>query len=174
MTMRVGVTGHQVMTDRAWDRVRAAMTQVLAGMGPHPIGISSLAVGADQLFARLLLDMGGRLHVVIPCRDYESTFKTQEDLANYTELLGRATKRYRLRARRPSERAFRSAGRRVVRLSDQMVAVLDLSSGTQPKGGTADIVRYARRREKRVHNVWPPDERRPDGDVSATFGSTSS
>jgi hypothetical protein len=152
--MRVGVTGHQQMPDEAWDELRSAMLRVLSEIGPRPIGISSLAVGADQLFAQALLSVGGRLHVVVPCMDYESTFAGRpRDLARFRELLARATKIYPPKPKRPSEKAFRAAGRRVVRLSNLVIAAWDGEKGE--KGGTADIVRYARRRKTPVRNVWP-------------------
>ncbi len=54
----------------------------------------------------------------------------------------------------PSEEAFFAADRRVVELSDRMVAIWD---GKQSRGlgGTADVVAYAA--DRRVHTdiVWP-------------------
>ena len=152
--MRVGVTGHQDIPDEAWDEIRPAMSRELSAMGPRPIGISSLAAGADQLFAQTLLALGGRLHVVVPCKGYESTFSTPRDLARFKELVARATKIYPPRFARPSEKAFRAAGRRVVRLSEVIIAAWD-GEAARGKGGTADTVRYARRRKKPVRNVWP-------------------
>lgn len=43
---------------------------VARAAGAHALGITSLADGADTLFARAVLDAGGRLQAVIPAANY--------------------------------------------------------------------------------------------------------
>lgn len=117
-------------------------------------GICALAAGADQLFARLVIEQGGRLHVVIPCRGYETTFSTDEELAEFRSLLEQATEVERMEFPNPSERAFLAAGRRVADLSDRVIAVWD-GKPARGLGGTADIVAYAREHQKATVVIWP-------------------
>jgi hypothetical protein len=117
------------------------------------VGVCSLAVGADQLFARAVLDTGGHLHAVIPCRQYESTFADVE-LSAFLRLRDETVDVETLDYPEPSARAFLAAGRRVVDLCNVLVAAWDgrEADGT---GGTADAVEYARSRGVAVVNVWP-------------------
>jgi hypothetical protein len=117
------------------------------------IGVSSLAVGADQMFAELILAVGARFDAIIPCDQYERTFNF-EDRNRYAALLKRAASIERLAFPHPSEEAYLAAGQRVVDLSDMLIAVWD-GRQAQGKGGTADIVTYANSRGTRVTVVWP-------------------
>ena len=57
--MIVGITGHQILADAAgWTWVRAALLAELSEVPPPLIGCSSLAAGADQIFAELVLSYG--------------------------------------------------------------------------------------------------------------------
>jgi hypothetical protein len=58
------------LIDRA---IRTELTQFQEGDGSL-VGISCLADGADQLFARAVVDMGGALEVVIPAERYRMVF----------------------------------------------------------------------------------------------------
>ena len=54
-----------------------------AGLRPVPlIGVTSLAIGADQLFADAVLQLGGELEAVIPFAEYDRTFDNSSDLRN--------------------------------------------------------------------------------------------
>jgi hypothetical protein len=117
-------------------------------------GVSSLASGADQLFAKIVVRMGAELHAVIPCAKYESTFFDKRALNQYHKLLQHAGKVEVLNHKDPSQSAFLHAGHRVVDLSQMVVAVWD-GLNARGKGGTADIVRYAQEQAKEVVVVWP-------------------
>ncbi|MCA1708813.1 MAG: hypothetical protein LC808_38260, partial [Actinobacteria bacterium] len=60
----------------------------------------------------------------------------------------------------PSEDAFFAAGRRVVDLSDVVVAVWD-GMEAKGKGGTGDVVTYARDNGIPVVVAWPKGMSRP-------------
>jgi hypothetical protein len=113
-----------------------------------------LAAGADQLFAKALLGAGGRLHVILLCYGYEKTFSEQTDLDRFLDLLQRADTIETLDNPFPSEDAFLEAGQRVVDLSELLVAVWD-GKVAKGKGGTADVVDYARERGREIVIVWP-------------------
>lgn len=68
--MRIGVTGHSNLTPDSVPIVADAIRTALADIGEPITGLSCLARGADQVFARVVLDMGGALEVVLPAADY--------------------------------------------------------------------------------------------------------
>jgi hypothetical protein len=117
------------------------------------VGACSLAAGADQLFAEVILASGGKLWVVVPSFDYESTFSRQADLERFFELLGRAEKVEQLDFPEPSENAYFAAGQRIVELCDKLVAVWD-GEKARGLGGTGDVVAYANEQGKPVDVLW--------------------
>lgn len=153
--MRVGVTGHQDLpTDAVADIDRQLHSELKKLDGPGQLtGVASLAEGADQLFAFAVLSLKGRLEVIIPSADYESTF-SGEALKKYHQLIGFANSVRRLPFSEPSEEAFFAAGKAVVDGCERLLAVWD---GKRAKGlgGTADVVRYARTRKIPVTVIWP-------------------
>lgn len=152
--MKIGAAGHQNIPRPAIAYVRQGIADIIAEANHNPVGISSLAAGADQLFASLILEYGGRLSVIIPCAGYETTFTGKADLERYRRLLGKADHVETLNYPEPSEDAYLDAGRRVVDDADLLIAVWD-GKPARGKGGTADIVSYARHRGVKVRVVWP-------------------
>src|SRR5262245_37880787 len=67
--VRFGVTGHRVLPPRIADFVADRWRDELP-TGSELHGVSSLADGADQLFAEHVLAAAGTLHVVLPCEGY--------------------------------------------------------------------------------------------------------
>jgi hypothetical protein len=153
--MRVGCTGHQNLPEQAIEPIRRMLLEALSAERHSLTGVMSLAEGADQLFATLVLERGGGLHVVVPSLHYEDSFETTAGAERFKALLAEAISIETLPYAEPSERAFLDAGRRVVDLSDLLVAVWD-GEPARGKGGTADIVAYARTRNVSVRVVWPP------------------
>jgi hypothetical protein len=150
----LGVTGHQVIPAGAREMVVGAIRDILSEADFPLSARTSLAAGADQLFAIELLRNGGRLHVIVPSRNYEHTFSTDADLALYRSLLEAADTVTRLAFEEPSEAAFLAAGKAVVDNSEMLVAVWD-GKPARGLGGTADVVRYARETGKAVIIAWP-------------------
>jgi hypothetical protein len=157
--MRIGMSGHQDIPEEAIAFVRRSITGILSKFGDDLVGVSSVAAGADQLFASLILEHGGRLHIIIPSEGYETTFSAPHDLGQFRSLLKRADTVEKLTYAEPSEDAFLAAGRRVVDNSDLLLAVWD-GQPAKGKGGTADIVKYARDRGCKVEVIWPPGMKR--------------
>lgn len=152
--MRIGVTGHQDIPTEALEHVTRGISGVLDGIKDGLVGVSSLAVGADQIFASLVLERGGRLEVVLPSNSYEKTFSRSEDLSRFHSLLARATTVEKLSFAEPSDEAYLAAGIRVVDSSDVLLAIWD-GEPAKGKGGTADIVEYAKGRGGRLEVIWP-------------------
>lgn len=151
--MTIGITGHQHIPAPAIALVEARIRAILSAAG-SPRCVSSLASGADQLFAQLALDCAATLHVVIPSRHYEATFTSELDRERYYALLRQASTTELLPFQEPSEEAFLRAGMRVTDLSDQLIAVWD-GEAAVGKGGTADVVMYARQLGKYIVIAWP-------------------
>lgn len=153
--MRLGISGHQNISPDVIAYVRPFLTRLIGERKTNLVGVSSLAAGADQLFATLILELSGSLHAIIPCHGYEKTFSERESLAQFKLLLDKAQKIETLDYAEPSEDAFLQAGHSVVDNSDLLVAVWD-GEPAEGKGGTADVVEYARSHGVEVTVVWPP------------------
>lgn len=149
----VGVSGHQGLPEQARDWIRDHIRSTLEPLA-EPVGVTSLAVGADQLFADVVVELGGRLHVVVPSADYDSTFRVPEDLERFRHHLDRAMIVETLHYPAPTETAFLAAGQRIVDIVSLLVAVWD-GRPAHGSGGTADIVSYAIRSGTPVEIVWP-------------------
>jgi hypothetical protein len=153
--MKVGFTGHQDLPAGAPAYVRERLERFALEVVPPLVGICSLAAGADQLFAEVVLAAGGALHVIVPSAAYETSFAPEKERARYRELLERAHLVETLAFPVPESTAYLAAGRRIVDLCDHLLTVWDGQPARGP-GGTADIVAYARTRAKQVTIVWPP------------------
>jgi hypothetical protein len=118
------------------------------------LGLSSLAEGADQLFARAVLALGGSIEAVIPSAGYEATFSGPA-LVGYRRLLKEAVRVHKQAFGEPGEDAFFSAGKYIVDNSDRLIAIWD-GEAAVGLGGTGDVVQYARKRGVDVTVIWPP------------------
>lgn len=150
----MGITGHRKLDNPAgWNWVRRELTAFLRDVASLT-GITSLAIGADQVFAEVVLELKGDLEAVIPFPEYERTFTSESDLARY-RLLKAASRRVEILPGAAAEdEAYLTAGRRVTDLSDLLVAVWD-GQPARGLGGTADVVDYAARMGKRVVQLNP-------------------
>lgn len=154
----IGVTGHQGIPAAALPYVvEGIRTQLAAASGPVT-GFSSLAAGTDQIFARELLEVGGRLVAVIPSHGYEQTFDS-DGRAEYEALLAAAEQTVVLDFPEPSEAAFMAAGTEVIDRCDLLIAVWD-GVPARGLGGTADAVAYARSLGREVVVIWPAGVKR--------------
>jgi hypothetical protein len=67
----VGNTGHANLTDTTTALIRHGIRAELTKFsGAGLVGIICLARGADQIFADVVLDLGGAIEVVVPAADY--------------------------------------------------------------------------------------------------------
>ncbi len=131
--------------------------------------VSPLAEGADRVVARAVLESpDARLDAVIPLalEDYLEDFTTGESRKEFAELLSRCGEPVFLRTRllrdeRQDARgqaelrrdAYAKAGRYVVDHCDVLIAVWD-GEPTGGRGGTAEIVEYARKQNRPILRVW--------------------
>ncbi|MCX4822068.1 hypothetical protein OG883_19685 [Streptomyces sp. NBC_01142] len=150
---RIGVTGHRGIPPEGYAHIRAGMRAALSGYQGAMEALSSLAVGADQLFADIALACGAELTVVIPSGDYERGFTAPGELARYQDLRGRASREVKLGFPYSTDEAYYAAGAYIADHCDRLLAVWD-GRPARGLGGTGDIVRYARERGKPVTVIW--------------------
>lgn len=151
--MNVGITGHQKLeTEDQWTWVSDMLKGNLLLLPAPIVGYTSLAVGVDQLFAQMVVAVGGDLRAVIPFRGYERTLQGS-GLAHYKKLLKQAGVEV-LPDADSDEDAFLAAGKRIVESVEVMFAVWD-GAPSRGKGGTADIVAYSSQMEIPVIHFNP-------------------
>jgi hypothetical protein len=157
--MRIGITGHRELppaTERLVDQ--AIREQLAAYAGPDLVGVSILADGADQIFARTVLDTGGQIEVIVPAAQYRAGLpESAHD--TYDSLLARASHIDRLDRIESTEDAHMEASNAMLSLADRLFAVWD-GKPALGYGGTADVVGEARKRGTPVTIIWPEDATR--------------
>ena len=86
-------------------------------------GVTCSARGADQLFARAVLDLGGRVEVVLPASDYRERKVKPDNAANFAKLIGEAAVVITMSFETSSRDAYMAASEHVLATVDAMVAV---------------------------------------------------
>ncbi|MEO3749204.1 hypothetical protein [Streptomyces sp. B6B3] len=155
----VAVTGHMDLTDESVPLVRAALRRLLdryaREVGEELVGVSCIAAGADSLFAEALLEVGGRLVVVIPSHDYRRTRVAPDHAVTFDRLVRAATEVHRMPVETASRAAYEAANRVMLGRADRLVAVWNGAPPGGAGGGTADVVIEARAAGIPVEVVWP-------------------
>ena len=152
--MKIGITGHQNLDNQDW--VKAEIIRILQCDESPLLGISSLAVGADQLFAQAVIECGGQLEAIIPFAKYDEVFK-DAGRAEYRRLLALASKKDVLPDSDSNEASYLAAGKRVADLADLLIAVWN-GKPAAGIGGTGDIVEYALHAGKRIVHLNPENQ----------------
>jgi hypothetical protein len=153
--MRVGITGHQRLArPGGWGWVSTQIDLVLSQTTKPLVGVTCLAIGADQLFAERVLYHGGALCVVVPFEGYEASFHSASDRDAYLRLVSIASYKKLLRGCGSAEQSYMKAGKMVVDLSDLVLAVWD-GEPAAGLGGTADVVEFAIERGKPLIHLNP-------------------
>jgi hypothetical protein len=152
--MRIAVTGHRGLPGPTARLVDAALRAELARRDDGAlVGLSNLADGADQLFARAILDAGGTLEVVVPAERYRAGLPP-ESWPEYDALLARAASVTRLGRVESDAEAHMRASEELLERADLLLAVWD-GNPARGYGGTADVVARARREGLPVVVIWP-------------------
>ncbi len=78
-----------------WTLFRSSRLSYAAVLAEFPgvVGVTCLARGADQAFARAVMDLGGRFEVVLPAADYRDRKVRPDNAADFDELIARAATR---------------------------------------------------------------------------------
>jgi hypothetical protein len=152
--MRIGITGHSNLTPNIVALVAETLREVLAGAGKSLVGLTCLARGADQVFARVVLELGGEIEVVLPASDYRARKVKPDKAAEFDDLLGDASTVITMPFDTSSRNAYMASGEAVLTSVDAMVAVWD-GQPADGHGGTGEIVNAAKGRGLPVTVVWP-------------------
>lgn len=67
---RIAVSGHRDLPTGTVQLVDKALRAALSERPADVRGLTCLAAGADQIFARAVLDLGGDIEVVVPAEKY--------------------------------------------------------------------------------------------------------
>jgi hypothetical protein len=152
--LKAGITGHQELGPAdVVQRVVAAMNAVIDRYRVNE-GFTCLARGADQLYADVLAERGLPYCVIIPSANYSSLFTSASDRNRFERLLRLASRTIALPFKEASELAFYEAGKRVVDMSEAIIAAWD-GQAAKGLGGTADIVAYALTAGRMVIQIEP-------------------
>jgi hypothetical protein len=127
--------------------------------GAGLLGVSSLADGADQLFAAHVLASGGILEAVLPWPDYAGSLAADDSRARFEDLVRAAKTVITLPCDEPSDQGYLAAGQALVDRCDHLFAVWD-GLPARGLGGTGDVVAYARARGCPVTVLWIDGVRR--------------
>jgi hypothetical protein len=150
---RIAVSGHRGLNARTTHLIDEAIRETLSGYQADVTGMSCLADGADQIFARAVIDLGGKLEVVIPADEYRDGLPAEAH-AEYDGLLGRAVAVRRLPFTESTAESHMAASKLMVDEADELYAVWD-GKPARAYGGTADVVAYARDHDTAVRVIWP-------------------
>lgn len=156
---RIGITGHSNLTA---DTVPLVAEDIRAALTEYPgelVGVSCLARGADQVFARVVLDAGGTVEVVLPAADYRERKVKPDNAAEFEDLIGKAANVHVMPFAESNREAYLAASEHVLSIVDAMVAVWD-GKPADGRGGTGDVVEAARERGIPVTVVWPEGAQR--------------
>jgi hypothetical protein len=152
---RIGITGHTSLSDSTSNLVYHAMKRELGVYRPTELhGITCLAEGADQLFARAIADRGGTYEAILPAGDYRDNVIEKSRRVVFDELVSGAVAVSYMPFARSGRAAYMAASRELIRRSDLLFAVWDGSTSGR-LGDTGHVVATARKHELSVRVVWP-------------------
>jgi hypothetical protein len=142
----VGFSGHRLVERpaEAGDAIKAVIESLRGEGSGEWIALSSVAAGADSLFARQALGLGLAWHALLPLppaefrRDFSpGEWKAAEALlsgAEHTRVLSESGSR---------QDAYLDCGMETVNECDVLLALWD-GEPARGKGGTGDVITYAR------------------------------
>ena len=140
--------------------VAEAIRDVLKNHGEDEmVGVSCLARGSDQIFARVVLERGGAIEVVLPATDYRERKVKPDNLTEFDNLISRARVVRTLPFDQTDKDAYMAASEELLDSVDSLIAVWD-GNPSGSYSGTADVVAAARERGLPVTVVWPAGARR--------------
>jgi hypothetical protein len=152
---RIAISGHRGLSPEVTEQVDRRIRSVLDAYDPAElVGLSCLADGADQIFARAVLDRGGELEAYVPAVQYREALPAEAH-AEYDALIARAAKVHRFPQYVDSTaESHMNASTEMLQTADDLIAVWD-GKPARSWGGTADVVAEARNLGLPVIAVWP-------------------
>ncbi|MEV6811321.1 hypothetical protein [Micromonospora sp. NPDC051296] len=157
--VRVGVAGHIDLTPTTERLVADALRVELRRISDRPVhGVTCLAAGTDQIFARVVLAAGGTYEVVLPALDYRDTIGPAGRAA-FDELLARATEIIHTGYHSSGTAAYLAANQEMLKRVQWLVAVWDGVPGCHA-ASTDRTLGSARHRGIPTTVIWPAAARR--------------
>ncbi len=142
----VGFSGHRQLADEAGvaAAIHAALEELRRESPGEWIAQCSVAAGSDQIFVRAALDLGLGWEALLPLplAEFERDFSPAE-WREVKALLDRAEHLHVVAESGSRDEAYLSGGFEIVNSCDVLLAVWD-GQPARGKGGTADVVAYAR------------------------------
>lgn len=152
---RIGITGHSNLTTDTEPLIAEAIKATLADHAVAPLtGVTCLAKGADQVFARAVLDLGGTLEVILPAADYRDRKVKPDNAIQFDNLISQAIRVHTMPFAQSNRDAYMAASDHVLSTIDALLAVWD-GGPSGGHGGTADVVAAATQRHIPVTIIWP-------------------
>ena len=147
----VGFTGHRQLANEedAASAIREALESLQREIPGEWIALSSIADGSDQLFSREARVLGLSWHAILPLprAEFAEDFTPAEWLAVEEMLTAADHVRVINNDDGDREEAYLDCGIETVNGADVLLAVWD-GDPSRGKGGTADVVEYARSIDK--------------------------
>lgn len=151
----IGITGHSNLTPDTVPIIAKALHNVLTAKADgHLVGVTCLARGADQVFARVVLDLGGDIEVILPAADYRERKVAPDNAAEFDDLLAHAATVRTLPFESSNRDAYLAASDTVLTTVEEILAVWD-GQPSNGHGGTGDVIAAARKRDLPVRIIWP-------------------
>src|SRR5688572_15313525 len=142
----VGFTGHRHLTDPAGAAraIRGALDALRREVPGEWIALSSIAGGSDQLFVRQARASGLTWHAILPMTraEFAKDF-TPRDWEAVEQMLAAADHVRTIDENGDRKDGYLDCGIETVNGADVLIAVWD-GEPARGKGGTADVVEYAR------------------------------
>jgi hypothetical protein len=153
----IGFTGHRHLPDseKVGRALRSVVESLRAEVSGKLFGYSSIAIGADTIFAETCIALGIPWIALLPRprEDFKKDF-TESDWAKTSELLEQAARVESLPPARSRDLGYLEGGLSTVDESDILIAVWngEPSRGT---GGTAEVVAHAENLAKPIILIDP-------------------
>jgi hypothetical protein len=151
---RIAISGHRGFSAEVETLISDAIrTELSRYISEDLVGISCLADGADQIFAQVVVDRGGKLEVVVPAARYRDALPEEARRA-YDELISQAAAVHQLDHVESTAESHMDASIEMLKRADLLFAVWD-GLPARSFGGTADVVSHAREAGLPVTVIWP-------------------
>lgn len=151
----IGITGHINIMGQTRRLVAAAIATELGRVQEPFDGLTSLAPGADQVFAWSVCAAGGGIVFVQPSADIADTIPAA-NRSDFDAARSIARQTIALPHDHASEQAYFDAGVYIADHVDVLLAVWD-GKPSGGLGGTGDIVQRRRATGRPLQIIWPTD-----------------
>lgn len=157
MTLKIGVSGHRQLENPLHEKEEIILFLKNFQGNSDVVAISSLAEGADTIFANVALELGIPLMAMLPLsqEEYKKDFNG-EALEEFEKLIKQA-KSVDVVSGKDSgddsrENAYYECGKKVVDTSNHMLFVYD-GLPSRGKGGTGEVFEYCLEKEKEYTHI---------------------